>query len=191
MYGLDRPATAEYGARCLIARRLVERGVRFVQLYLAGQPWDTHSKNAETLRNLCGRIDQPSAALVLDLKQRGLLDRTVVMWGGEFGRLPVSQGPDGRDHNRHASSIWLAGGGFRRGYVHGRTDDLGYAAAENVVNVHELHATLLYALGLDHTRLTYPHEGRPGSLTDIAITRARIVPQLLERGASADRAVRA
>jgi Protein of unknown function (DUF1501) len=179
LYGLDNPNTAEYGTRCLIARRLVERGVRFVQLYLAGQPWDTHSKNAATIKNLTARIDQPSAALVLDLKQRGLLDRTIVMWGGEFGRQPVSQGKDGRDHNRHANSIWLAGGGFRRGYCHGRTDDFGYAAVENEVNVHNLHATLLYALGLDHKQLTFPHEGRLGSLTDVAITKAKVVPELL------------
>jgi hypothetical protein len=179
MYGLDHPATAEYGTRCLVARRLVERGVRFVQLYLSGQPWDTHSKNADTLRGLCGQIDQPSAALVQDLKQRGLLDRTIVMWGGEFGRLPISQGSDGRDHNRHANSIWLAGGGFRRGYCHGRTDDFGYAAVENTVNVHQLHATLLHALGLDHRRLEFPHEGRPGSLTDFVVTKADVVRELL------------
>jgi len=179
LYGLDNPITAEYGTRCLIARRLVERGVRFVQLYLAGQPWDTHSKNAATLKGLCGRIDQPSAALVQDLKQRGLLDRTIVMWGGEFGRLPISQGKDGRDHNRHANSLWLAGGGFRRGYCHGSTDDFGYAAVENEVNVHDLHATLLHALGLDHKQLTFPHEGRLGSLTDVAITKAKVKRELL------------
>ena len=180
LYGLDNPATAEYGSRCIVARRLIERGVRFVQLFLAGQPWDTHSKNAATLKTNCGRIDQPSAALVQDLKQRGLLDRTIVMWGGEFGRLPVSQGTDGRDHNRHANSLWLAGGGFKRGFAYGATDDFGYQAVENVVTVHDLHATLLYALGLDHQRLTYPHDGRPGSLTDVAITKAQIVPDLLQ-----------
>src|SRR5205085_6155379 len=110
LYGLDEPATAEYGRRCLLARRLVEQGVRFVQIFLSGQPWDTHSKNADQLRQLCGRTDRPSAALVHDLKRRGLLDSTIVLWTGEFGRLPVSQGPDGRDHNRHAFSLWLAGG---------------------------------------------------------------------------------
>jgi hypothetical protein len=179
LYGLDNPTTAEYGTRCLIARRLVERGVRFVQLFLAGQPWDTHSKNAASLTNLCAATDQPSAALVLDLKQRGLLDRTIVMWGGEFGRLPVSQSEDGRDHNRHANSIWLAGGGFKRGYCHGATDDFGYKAVTDAINVHDLHATLLRALGLDHVRLTYPHDGRPGSLTDVVITKAKPVDQLL------------
>lgn len=179
LYGLDNPATSEYGTRCLIARRLVERGVRFVQLFLSGQPWDTHSKNAETLKGLCARTDQPSAALVQDLKQRGLLDRTIVMWGGEFGRLPISQSADGRDHNRHANSIWLAGGGFKRGYSHGSTDDFGYKAVADTLNVHDLHATLLKALGLDHVRLTFPHDGRPGSLTDVAITKAKAVDQLL------------
>ncbi len=179
LYGLDNPATAEYGARCILARRLIERGVRFVQLFLAGQPWDTHSNNAESLKGLCARTDQPSAALVLDLKQRGLLDRTLVMWGGEFGRLPISQGKDGRDHNRHANSIWLAGGGFKGGYSHGQTDEFGYKAVDQVVNVHDLHATLLHAMGLDHKQLTYPHDGRPGSLTDIAVTKAEVIRELL------------
>jgi uncharacterized protein (DUF1501 family) len=114
LYGLDNPATADYGRRCLLARRLVERGVRFVQVFLGGQPWDTHAQNATRLRDLCAMTDQPSAALVLDLKRRGLLESTIVLWTGEFGRLPVSQGPDGRDHNRHAFSLWLAGGGFKR-----------------------------------------------------------------------------
>ncbi len=179
LYGLDNPATAEYGRRCLLARRLVEQGVRFVQLFLAGQPWDTHSKNAEQLRGLCGRTDQPSAALVLDLKRRGLLDSTIVLWTGEFGRLPVSQGPDGRDHNRHAFSLWLAGGGFKKGYVHGETDEFAYRAVRDEVRVVDLQATLLHALGLDHERLTYPHAGREDSLTDAGVTRARVVPELL------------
>jgi hypothetical protein len=179
LYGLDRPETQEYGTRCLLARRLVERGVRFVQVFMSGQPWDTHSKNAESLKGLCGRTDQPSAALVQDLKQRGLLDQTIVLWTGEFGRLPVSQGSDGRDHNRHAFSLWLAGGGFKSGYAHGQTDPFGYAAVEQAVSVHDLHATLLHALGLDHVRLTYPHEGRNDSLTDVDVTRARVVKELL------------
>lgn len=180
LYGLDNPVTAEYGRRCLLARRLVERGVRFVQLFLSGQPWDTHDRNAARLRDLCAMSDQPSAALVLDLKQRGLLDSTIVLWTGEFGRLPISQGPDGRDHNRHAFSLWLAGGGFRRGYVHGATDEFGYRAVDDVVRVTDLQATLLHALGLDHARLTYPHEGRPDSLTDAAVTHAETVEALLE-----------
>ena len=179
MYGIGQPATDEYGTRCLIARRLIERGVRFVQLFMAGQPWDTHSKNAESLKGLTARTDQPSAALVQDLKQRGLLDETIVMWTGEFGRLPVSQGPDGRDHNRRAFSLWLAGGGFKAGYVHGATDDFSYESVEKVVNVHDLHATLLHQLGLEHESLTYPHEGRDASLTDAEVTHAKIVSELL------------
>ena len=179
MYGLDNPTTQEYGTRCLIARRLIERGVRFVQLFMAGQPWDTHSKNAESLKGLTARTDQPSAALVQDLKQRGLLDETIVMWTGEFGRLPVSQGTDGRDHNRRAFSLWLAGGGFRGGYVHGATDDFSYESVEKVVNVHDLHATLFHTLGLEHDSVTFPHEGREASLTDAEVTHAKIVSELL------------
>ena len=179
LYGLDNPKTAEYGTRCLLARRLIEQGVRFVQIFLAGQPWDTHSKNAEQLRNLTAMTDQPSAALVLDLKRRGLLDDTIVLWTGEFGRLPVSQGPDGRDHNRHAFSLWLAGGGFKKGYVHGETDEFAYKAVRDEVRVIDLHATLLHALGLDHERLTYPHAGREDSLTDVGVTKARVIPDLL------------
>jgi len=179
MYGLDNPATREYGSRCLIARRLIERGVRFVQLFLSGQPWDTHAKNAETLKSLCARTDQPSAALVMDLKQRGLLDETIVLWTGEFGRLPVSQDTDGRDHNRHGFSLWLAGGGFKPGYVHGATDEFGYRSVDGTVTVHDLQATLLHALGLGHRKLTYPHEGRLDSLTDAEVTKAKVVPALL------------
>ncbi len=179
LYGLNRPETKEYGTRCLLARRLIEQGVRFVQIFLNGQPWDTHSKNAESLKGLCGRTDQPSAALVHDLKQRGLLDSTIVLWTGEFGRLPVSQGTDGRDHNRHAFSLWLAGGGFRQGYTHGATDDFGYKSVENVVTVHDLQATLLDALGIDHRQLTYPHDGRETSLTDAEVTKARVIRELL------------
>ena len=179
LYGLNRPETKEYGTRCLLARRLVERGVRFVQIFLNGQPWDTHSKNAESLKGLCARTDQPSAALVQDLKQRGLLDSTIVLWTGEFGRLPVSQGTDGRDHNRHAFSLWIAGGGFRQGYTHGATDDFGYKSVEDVVTVHDLLATLLDALGIDHRQLTYPHDGRETSLTDSEVTKARVIRQLL------------
>jgi hypothetical protein len=179
LYGLDRAETAEYGRRCLLARRLIERGVRYVQLFLSGQPWDTHDKNAERLRGLCAMTDQPSAALVRDLKARGLLDSTIVLWTGEFGRLPISQGKDGRDHNRHAFSLWLAGGGFRAGHVHGATDDFGYRSVEDVVTVHDLHATLLHTLGLDHRSQHFPHEGRNTSLTDAEVTGARIVPALL------------
>ncbi len=180
LYGMDHAnkSTSNYAKRCLMARRLVERGVRFVQVYLSGQPWDTHDKNAERLRDLCQMTDQPSAALVQDLKQRGMLEDTIVLWTGEFGRLPVSQGKDGRDHNRHAFSLWMAGGGFRKGYVHGATDDFGYRSVTDVVRVYDFHATLLRALGLDHERLTYPHEGRPDSLTDVTVTRANVVNEL-------------
>ena len=179
MYGLDNPTTADYGQRCLMARRLVEQGVRFVQIYMKGQPWDTHSRNAENLRNLTAQTDQPCAALVKDLAQRGLLDSTIVIWAGEFGRLPVSQKKDGRDHNRRAFSLWLAGGGFQGGYCHGRTDDFGYEVAEDVVTVHDLHATLLHVLGIDHRRLTFPHAGRRERLTDADVTKAHVVQQLL------------
>ena len=179
LYGIDNPQSAEYGKRCLLARRLVERGVRFVQIFLSGQPWDTHSKNAESLKKLCAMTDQPCAGLILDLKRRGLLDSTIVMWTGEFGRLPISQGTDGRDHNRHGFSLWLAGGGFKKGYVHGATDDFGYQATEKVVRVPALHATLLHALGLDHRRLTFPHEGRDDTLTDVAVSHAEVVRDLL------------
>lgn len=180
LYGLDNPAIEEYGARCLTARKLVEQGVRFVGVYMSGQPWDTHSRNAESLKGLCARTDQPSAALVKDLKQRGLLDSTIVIWTGEFGRLPISQGPDGRDHNRHAFSSWIAGGGFKQGCVYGATDPFGYASVENIVNVHDLHATMLASLGLDHTRLAVPYDGRDTSLTDAEVTHAKVIQDLLE-----------
>ncbi|MSU59034.1 MAG: DUF1501 domain-containing protein [Pedosphaera sp.] len=181
LYGLDHAhaATADYAKRCLMARRLVEQGVRFVQIYLSGQPWDTHDKNAEKLKDLCLMTDQPSAALVMDLKQRGLLDSTIVLWCGEFGRLPISQGKDGRDHNRHAFTLWLAGGGFKKGYTHGGTDDFGYKAVQDPVRVYDLHATLLHALGLDHLKLTHPHEGRDDSLTDAVVSGAKVIPELL------------
>ncbi len=179
LYGLGEDVTREYGSRCLMARRLVESGVRFVQLFLNRQPWDTHDKNASKLKGLCARTDQPSAALVKDLKARGLLDSTIVLWCGEFGRLPISQGKDGRDHNRHGFSLWLAGGGFKPGYVHGRTDDFGYRAVEDTVTIHDLHATLLHALGLDHHKLTFPNDGRLASLSDAEVTDAKVIGQLL------------
>ena len=179
LYGIDNPRSADYGRRCLLARRLVERGVRFVQVFLNRQPWDMHDHIVPRLRDMCAMTDQPSAALVQDLKRRGLLDSTIVLWTGEFGRQPISQGDDGRDHNRNAFSLWLAGGGFKKGYVHGATDDFSACSVKDVVNVGDLHATLLHALGLDHERLTYPHDGRPDSLTDAGVTRARVVDALL------------
>ncbi len=183
LYGLDNPATAGYGARCLIARRLVESGVRFVQVFPpldpSFQPWDNHSNLKNDLRKICDHVDQPSAALISDLKQRGLLDDVIVMWTGEFGRLPITEGADGRDHNRHAFSLLMAGGGFKGGHIHGATDDFGYKAIENRVSVPDLHATILHQLGIDHTRLSFLHNGRPERLTDPEVTGAKVVESLL------------
>ena len=179
LYGLDRPATKAYGTRCLLARRLIERGVRFVGVYLKDQPWDTHADNANATRKVADGIDQPSAALVRDLKQRGLLDSTLVVWMGEFGRTPVSQGANGRDHSRRGFSMWLAGGGIKSGYVHGATDEFGYESVTDNVTMHDLHATLLYALGLDHQQLAFDHEGRSEKLTDPDLTRAKVIRELL------------
>jgi hypothetical protein len=171
LYGLDDSATAEFGTRCLIARRLVERGVRFVQIFTRNQYWDHHGSIRTALPASCAMTDRPSAALVKDLKQRGLLDTTVVAWGGEMGRLPVIQndsGPKrvGRDHNTFGFSWWLAGGGFKGGCVHGETDDFGHHAVKGVVNHYDLQATLLHLFGLDHTKLVYSHGGRELTLTD-------------------------
>ena len=162
-----------HGRQTLIARRLIERGVRMVQLWHgAGQPWDNHDKIEENHRKLSGVIDQPIAALLTDLKQRGLLEDTIVMWGGEFGRTPTvemsgSKSKLGRDHNPYGFSVWLAGGGIRGGTVHGSTDEFGFAAQENPVSVHDLHATILHLLGLDHEQLTYRYAGRDFRLTDV------------------------
>jgi len=180
LYGLDNPDTAGYGLRCLMARKLVEAGVRFVQVFPRPfQPWDTHSKTKEELGSICKACDQPSAALVTDLKQRGLLEHTIVLWSGEFGRLPVSQNGSGRDHNRNAFSLFLAGGGFKAGHMHGATDEVGYKAAVDRVSVSDLHATILNQLGLNHQLLTYQHSGRDESLTDASLTGARVVRELL------------
>jgi arylsulfatase len=183
LYGLDRPETAGYGMRCLMARRLIESGVRFVQVFPPVkpqfQPWDAHANVKTDNEAICAKCDQPSAALITDLKRRGLLEETLVIWSGEFGRLPVSQNGSGRDHNRNAFSLLLSGGGVRGGYVHGATDEVGYRAAENRVSVHDLHATVLYQLGLDHRRVTYYHHGSDESLTDARVTRARVVEDLL------------
>jgi len=179
LYGMDQAATAQYGTRCLLARRLLEQGVRFVGVYLKGQPWDTHSDNANATKGVAAQLDQPSAALVKDLKQRGLLDSTLVVWMGEFGRTPVSQGANGRDHSRRGFSLWLAGGGVKGGYAHGATDEFGYESVEQVVSMHDLHATMLYCLGLDHRRLSFEHDGRNETLTDSDLTRASVVRELL------------
>lgn len=182
-YGMNNPATGTYSRRCLMARRLLERGVRFVALFndkINGDPWDTHDKHNERMRTVTANVDQPSAALIHDLKRTGLLEDTIVLWIGEFGRLPVSQGKDGRDHNRHAFSALVAGGGFKQGLTYGRTDDFGYKIAEDPLAVGELHATLLRQFGLGHAELTYPHDGRQESLTDTDITGVEPVTALVE-----------
>ena len=182
LYGLDHKITENYGKRCLLARRLVEAGVRFVQVFPPMpnyQPWDTHDATETQLREICPNTDQPGAALITDLKQRGLLDDVIVLWTGEFGRLPITENASGRDHNRHAFSLFLAGGGFKGGYVHGATDPFGYAATEDRVSVPDLHATILHQLGLNHSELAFQHNGRSESLTDHLVTGAEVVPQLL------------
>jgi len=154
----------------MITRRLLERGVRFIQAWHAGgQQWDHHSGIESGLRKLCGQWDRPIAAFLADLKQRGMLDDTLVLWGGEFGRTPVAEMPklDGRDHNHYGFSMWMAGGGVKGGHVHGATDETGFAAVENKVHVHDLHATMLHQLGLDHEKLTYRYAGRDFRLTDV------------------------
>jgi hypothetical protein len=162
LYGLDEKPTAAFGRNCLLARRLVERGVRFVQLYSgSGSGWDAHSKIEDNHSRLCGATDKPIAGLLTDLKRRGLLDDTLVIWGGEFGRTPMSEKGDGRDHNPYGFTMWLAGGGVRGGHVVGATDEFGLKAVERRVHVRDLHATILDLLGLDHTQLIYLHQGRP------------------------------
>ncbi len=166
MYGLDNPATKNFGRQCLMARRFAERGVRFVQVSHSYK-WDQHGDLRKDHGRNALEVDQPIAALLCDLKQRGLLDDTLVLWGGEFGRTPVAQGDDGRDHNPQGYTMWLAGGGIQGGIRHGATDDYGYYAVENKVHLHDLHATMLHLLGLDHLRLTYRHAGRDFRLTDV------------------------
>jgi hypothetical protein len=170
LYGIDDPVTRDYGTRCLIARRLVERGVRYVQVLNEGQSWDHHGAIIGGLPKNCAATDKPSAALLIDLKQRGLLDSTVVHWGGEMGRLPVLQNDAGRekwgrDHNTHGFSMWVAGGGFKGGYVHGQTDDFGHKAVVDEVKHYDWHATLLHTFGIDHSKLTYKRNGIEASLT--------------------------
>ena len=187
MYGIDQKETEDFGTRCLIARRLVERGVRFVSVFTGNQTWDNHASITTGLPAACRYVDKPAAALVLDLKQRGLLDSTVVHWGGEMGRLPVIQNRAGaprgdrksvgRDHNTYGFSMWVAGGGFKGGYTHGATDEFGHHAVENVVNHYDYHATLLHLFGLDAETLTYKRNGTPQSL--IQNDEAKIVSELL------------
>lgn len=171
-YGLNDPRTAHFGRNCLLARRMVERGVRFIQVYSGGNSgptaWDAHKELTANHTRQAGQTDLPIATLLADLKRRGLLERTLVVWGGEFGRLPTQQGSDGRDHNPFGFTMWLAGGGVRGGMAYGSTDEFGYRAAENKVHVHDLHATILHLLGLDHKQLTYRHNGRDYRLTDVA-----------------------
>ncbi len=178
------PGQANFGNNCLLARRLVERGVRFVQLYHRG--WDHHGTGdgddiPHNLPRMCGQVDQPAAALIKDLKARGLLDETLVVWAGEFGRTPMNEGRGGsthmgRDHHPRAYSIWMAGGGVKAGQSYGETDELGYNVAKDPVHIHDLHATMLHLLGLDHTQLTYKFQGRDFRLTDVA---GKVLPGLL------------
>lgn len=165
-YGIRDPKEASYARNCLLARRLVERGVRFVQLF--HEAWDQHGNLTADVKNNAAATDRASAALVKDLKRLGMLDDTLVIWGGEFGRTPMVQGGnDGRDHHNRSFCVWLAGGGVRRGHVHGRTDELGFNVVEDAVHVHDLNATLLHLIGMDHTRLTFRSQGRDYRLTDV------------------------
>jgi hypothetical protein len=179
MYGEDSKRPGSFAANCILARRLVERGVRFVQLYHRG--WDQHGALPKQIRQQCAQADQPSAALVMDLKQRGLLDETLVVWGGEFGRTVYSQGTltetdYGRDHHPRCFTMWLAGGGIKPGLTYGATDDFSYNIVENPMDVHDLHATMLHLLGIDHTKLTFKFQGRHYRLTDV---HGRVVKSIL------------
>ena len=181
MYGIGVEPTDSYGRRCLMARRLVERGVRFVQIYINGQIWDNHTGLESGMRDACQRTDKPVGALLADLKQRGLLDSTLVIWGGEFGRSPIAQtdaGPSaGRDHNPRGFTLWMAGGGVRPGVVYGATDEIGYEAVENKVSVTDWHATILHLLGLDYQKLVFDQSGLKEKLT--SVFEARIVQEVL------------
>jgi hypothetical protein len=174
LYGLDQSRTAEFGTRCLLARRLVERGVRFIQIYSGGGPvsvqWDAHKDLVGNHEKMCGMTDLPVAGLLKDLKQRGLLDSTLVIWGAEFGRLPMSEGGDGRDHNPHAFTMWFAGGGVKPGTIVGETDDMGLRGVGRRFAMRDFHATILHLLGLDQNRLWYLHNGRNEKLTDFGGT---------------------
>ena len=185
LYGLDNPKTAEFGTRCLLARRLVERGVRCISLFTANQTWDHHSSIMTGLPAACEYVDRGAAALVIDLKQRGLLDSTIVHWGGEMGRLPVIQNRSGakgrasvgRDHNTYGFSMWVAGGGFKGGFMHGETDDFGHKAVKDVVNHFDYHATLLHLFGLDAKKLSFKRNGTDQVLVENSA--ARVVTELL------------
>ncbi len=167
LYGLDRPETASNGRNCLLARRLVERGVRFVQLYMgSGSKWDAHSDLEDNHAQYCRESDRPIAGLLKDLKRRGLLESTLVIWGGEFGRTPMSESGNGRDHNPFGFTMWLAGGGVKGGVTYGATDEIGLYAVDKPAHVHDVHATILHLLGLDHKELTFLHDGRDERLTE-------------------------
>ena len=166
LYGIDNPVTENFGRQCLMARRFSERGVRFIQV-THSYKWDQHSDLRKGHSGNAMEVDQPIAALLKDLKARGLLKDTLVLWGGEFGRTPTAQGSDGRDHNPEGFTMWMAGGGVKAGSKYGATDDYGYYSTENKVHFHDLHATLLHLLGLDHERLTYRYAGRNFRLTDV------------------------
>jgi len=169
LYGIGEKDSDEFGRRCLLARRMLERGVRFIQLYSGDtNGWDAHSDVLKNHTTWSRRTDKPVAGLLKDLKQRGLFDDTLIIWGGEFGRMPMSEQGKGRDHNPWGYSVWLAGGGVRGGVSYGATDSVGLRAAENPVHVHDLHATILHLLGFDHESLTYYHNGREERLTDVA-----------------------
>ena len=182
MYGVGKNPTDEYGRNCLIARRLVERGVRFIQLYSGGghleETWDAHAGIESNHGRHGAEVDQPIAALLKDLEQRNLLDDTLVVWGGEFGRMPFSEGRNapGRNHNPYGFSMWLAGGGVKGGMNYGETDEFGFEATKDKVHLHDLHATILHIMGLDHETLTYFHQGREESLTDVG---GRVVTDVL------------
>jgi hypothetical protein len=167
----DEYGSSHFANACLLARRLAERGVRFTQIYYGdGQPWDTHTHHNERAPQLCSDIDRPMAALLRDLKRRGMLDDTLVIWGGEFGRTPTSdtsEGGGGRDHNHYGFTMWMAGGGVKGGLAYGETDEFGFRAVQDRVHIHDLHATILHLLGLDHERLTYRYAGRDFRLTDV------------------------
>ena len=166
LYGIDEPETQEFGTRCLLARRMIERGVRFVQLYSGNtNGWDAHSDVAKNHTEYCRKTDKPVAGLLKDLKRSGLLDETLVIWGGEFGRMPMSEQGKGRDHNPWGYSAWLAGAGLRGGRAYGATDPVGLRAAENKVHVNDFHATLLHLMGIDHEDLSYFHNGLDQRLT--------------------------
>lgn len=179
IYGLDNEKTKPFGTQLLISRRLVEQGVRFIQIYSGGTRlnWDAHQDLEKNHRQLCEEIDFPIAGLLSDLKTRGLLDSTLVIWGAEFGRMPMSQDGNGRDHNPHGFLTWLCGGGVKPGITYGRTDDLGHQAVEGKTTVPDFHATILHLLGLDHTKLTYLHNGRNMRLTDVS---GRVIREVLQ-----------